>query len=342
MPETSNHADTSEEALLQMLGGAWITQLVAAAAALGIPDILAEHQTRSSQQLAADAAANPDAVRRLMRALASLEVVSETSPGQYTLTPIGDRLRASHPNSLRDFFLAETDRVHRGSWDLLVNAVRTGQPQTLPVFGKSVFDYYQEHVEEGRQFGLAMQNVSSMSAQGVLASYDFTQARAIVDVGGGNGSFVRAILERYPHSCGIVFDLPYIESQANASIQNDGLADRCSFSPGDVFKSVPAGADMYLLRFILHDWNDDESCQILRVIRSAAAPGARVLVVEMLVPENNEPGLVQLMDINMLVMTGGRERTPQEYTRLLTDCGFDRVKTIPTGTPFSIIEAQAV
>jgi hypothetical protein len=337
-----NKADTSEQALLQMLAGAWVTQIVSAAAALGIPDALEKHAARSSQQLAVGAGANPDAVHRLMRALASLGVVSEPAPGHYALTPIGDRLRSSHPDSMRHFFLAETDCVHRRSWEALADAVRTGRPQPLPVFGKSVFDYYQDNPKEGEQFGCAMQNVSSISAHGVLATYDFTQARAIVDVGGGNGSFVRAILARYPDSCGVIFDLPYIESQAIASIQSDGLAGRCRFTAGDVFKEVPADADIYLLRFVLHDWNDEESRQILRVVRQAAAPGARVLIVEMLLPENNEPGLVQLMDINMLVMTGGRERTGEEYCRLLNESGFRSARKILTGTPFAIIEGEAI
>jgi O-methyltransferase domain/Dimerisation domain len=335
-------ADTSEQALLQMLAGAWVTQLVSAATALGIPDALGKHHTRSSQQLAVDAAANPDAVHRMMRTLASVGIVSQNTAGQYALTPIGDRLRSSHPHSLRHFFLAETDRVHRRSWEALIEAIRTGQPQPLHVFGKSAFDYYQQHPEEGEQFGCAMQNISNMSAQGVLANYDFTHARAIVDVGGGNGSFVRTILARYPHACGIIFDLPYIEKQAIASIQSDGLADRCSFSSGDIFHAVPAGGDVYLLRFILHDWNDDQSRRILDVIRRAAAPAARVLIVEMMLPENNEPGLVQLMDINMLVMTGGRERSGEEYCRLLTESGFRSARKILTGTPFAIIEAEAV
>jgi hypothetical protein len=190
--EVVKKTDTSEQALLQMLAGAWVTQIVSAATALGIPDALEIHHTRTSRQLAVDTAANPDALHRLMRALASVGVVSEGNAGHYTLTPVGDRLRASHPQSMRHFFLAETDRVHRRSWEALADAVRTGQPQPLPVFGKSVFDYYQEHPQEGEQFGRAMQNVSTMSAQGVLANYDFTQARAIVDIGGGNGSFVRA------------------------------------------------------------------------------------------------------------------------------------------------------
>jgi cyclopropane fatty-acyl-phospholipid synthase-like methyltransferase len=181
-----------------------------------------------------------------------------------------------------------------------------------------------------------------MSAHGVLGNYDFSSARVIVDVGGGNGSFIRTILRQYAQPTGIIVDLAYIESQALASIDHDGLRGRCRFETHDIFTSAPAGGDIYLLRFILHDWNDDESRQILKTVRSAMAPGGRVLIVEMLVPENNEPGFVQLMDINMLVMTGGRERTATEFADLCSAAGLRVVRTIATGTPFAIVEAEAI
>ena len=243
---------------------------------------------------------------------------------------------------MRDLFLAETDDVHRRSWDRLVDAIRTGQPRPQVVFGMPTFDYYGQHVEEGEQFGRAMQNVSAMAAQGVIAHHDFSGARLLVDVGGGNGSFVRAILQQQPEARGIIFDRPYIESQAVANIREDGQTDRCRFEAGDFFSAVPSGGDTYLLKFILHDWSDEESRRILKAVRRAIAPTGRVLIVEMLVPENNEPGFVQLMDINMLVMTGGLERTATEYGALLADAGFRLVRTIPTGTPFFIVEGEPV
>lgn len=228
--ENAAASEATDRALIQMLTGSWVTQLVAAVARLGIPDRLALEQPQSSEQLARAVGADADALHRVMRALSSLGVFAEAGFGRYALTRIGERLRSGQPGSMRDLFLAETDDVHRRSWDALADAIRSGQPQPPAVFGTPVFEYYYaKHVEDGRQFGLAMQSVSAMSAQGVLANYDFSNVRLIVDVGGGNGSFVRAVLQQHPQARGIVFDLPYIESQAIAGIEQDRLDDRCRF-----------------------------------------------------------------------------------------------------------------
>ena len=338
---TSWTNDAIDQALIQMLSGAWVTQLLAAVARRGVSDQLASQQPQSSEELARAVGADADALHRVMRALSSLGVFADAGSGRYALTPIGERLRAGQPGSMRELFLAETDAVHRRSWDALVDAIRTGQPQPRAVFGTSAFEYYAEHPEDGQQFGLAMESVSALSARGILSSYDFTGSQLIVDLGGGNGSLVRSILRQHPRARGIVFDLPYMQSQAVASIERDGLHDRCRFEGGDFFRTVPSGGDIYILRFIIHDWNDAESVRILKAVRTAVAPGGRVLVVEMLVPEGNEPGFVQLMDINMLVLTGGRERTAAEYARLFSDAGLRVTRTITTKTPFSIVEGEA-
>ncbi len=295
MTKTIAPTEASGQALVQMLTGAWTTQLVAAVARLRIPDNLAIAQPQSSDQLARAVGANAGALYRVMRALSSIGVFADVGSGQYTLTPIGERLRSDHPESMRDFFLAETDDVHRRSWSALVDAIRSGLPQPAAVFGTTVFDYYGKHDAEGQQFGRAMENVSAMSAHGVLGNYDFSSARLIVDVGGGNGSFLRAVLQQHRQPTGVVVDLPYMESQAVASIEQDDLQHRCRFEAHDIFESVPTGGDVYLLRFILHDWNDDESRRILKTVRTAMLPAGRVLIVEMLVPQTNEPGLVQMM-----------------------------------------------
>ena len=193
--EATVTSESTDQTLIQMLTGAWVTQLVAAAVRLGIPDRLAVGQAQSGDRLAAALGVDAAALTRVMRALASIGVLKEMGPGQYLLTPVGERLRSGQPGSMRDFFLAETDEVHRRSWDRLVDAVKTGQPQPQAVFGLPVFDYYGKHLAEGEQFGRAMQNVSAMAADGVIANYDFSGARLIVDVGGGNGSFVREILK---------------------------------------------------------------------------------------------------------------------------------------------------
>lgn len=332
---TANGAN--EHALIEMLTGAWVTQLVAAVAKMGIPDLLSGAGGQTAEELARSTGADADALGRAMRAACSVGVFAQTDDGAYVLTQIGEKLRSGQPGSMRDIFLAETDTVHRRSWDALVDAICTGEPQPKKVLGQSVFEYYSEHVEDGQQFGRAMQNLSMMSEQGLMGNYDFSGMGRIVDLGGGNGSLLRAILGKHRKASGIVFDLPYMEAQALASIAGDGLESRCRFESGDFFESVPAG-DAYLLRFILHDWNDAASERILRAIRAAANPGARVVIVEMLLPEAHQPGFAHLMDINMLVMAGGRERTGAEYARLLEASGLKVMRAIPTGTQFFVVE----
>lgn len=332
-------AAQTDKIVIDMLTGAWVTQLAAAIARLGVPDLLAARQPQTCEQLAKAAKADPLALGRSMRALASLGVFRDTGAG-YALTSVGDRLRSDTEASMRDFFLAETDEVHRRSWDHLVDAIRSGRPQPQAVFGMPVFEYYSTHAAEGEQFGKAMWSTSAMSERGVLDSCDFSDAKLIVDIGGGNGSLLRAILSRYSNTEGIVFDLPYMGGQAVAAIRSSELGERCRFESGDFFEAVPPNADVHLLRFILHDWDDEKSIRILRSCRSALAPSGRVLVVEMLVPENNEPGFPQLMDMNMLVMTGGMERNESEYGRLLGRAGFRITQVLSTGSPFSVIEAR--
>jgi SAM-dependent methyltransferase len=317
----------------------WVTQAVAAAARLGIADRLASGP-KSPDDVASLVGANAGAMRRLMRALASVGVLAPADGGRYGLTPVGERLRSDRPDTFRDMFIAETDQVHWQSWGHMAEAVRTGAPRPQAVFGAPAFDYYAKNPAEGEQFGRAMQNVSRFVARGVLETYDFSAARTVLDVGGGNGSMVLAILARYPKLSGIVFDLPYIEGLATESIRAAGAADRCRFEAGDFFERVPSGADLHVLKFILHDWNDEESIRLLKSCRAAIAPDGRVLIIETLVPEEIRPDFVHLMDLNMLVMTGGLERTAREYGTLLERSGFRVTRVLPTPGPFSLVEAK--
>ena len=337
-----NAASASEAAtdpLIQLLTGAWAMQAVAAACRLGIPDMLGGG-AKSADEVAATARAHAGATYRLMRGLASLGVLALGGDGRFANTAIGDRLREGAPGGLKYMFLGETDHVHWQSWERVVDAVRTGLPRPKEVFGTPAFEYYEKNVEDGEQFGRAMQNVSNFAAAAVLEAYDFSNVRAIMDVGGGNGSMALAILGKYPDMKGKVVDLPYIEAQAKQTIQTAGAAGRCVFEAADFFQSVPKGADLQILKFILHDWTDEECVRILTRCREALAPGGRILLVEMLVPEEIRPDFVMLMDLNMLVMTGGRERTAKEFEKVLADAGFATTRVIPTGSPFSLIEGR--
>ena len=330
-----------EETLIRLFSGMWAMQTIACAARLEIPDRVAAGK-RTARDIAASAGTNPDATSRLLRALANLGVLEARGNGEFHLTAVGERLRKGAPGTFRDAFIAETDELHWRSWSRLEDAVRTGAPRPQAIFGTPAFDYYGKHPADGEQFGRAMENLSRLAAAAVLEVYDFSGARTILDVGGGNGSLVLSILERHPSIRGMVLDLPYIEAHANERIAASPASSRCRFASGDFFASVPQGADVHLLKFILHDWTDDECVRLLRRCREAIAPEGRVAIVETIVPEDNRPALVHLMDLNMLVMTGGRERTASEYGKLLADSGFRMTGVIPTASPFSIVEARPV
>ena len=333
-------AASADQKITQLLGGMWAMQAVAAAAKLGIADLLASGP-RTAAEIAESLDSHPGATHRLLRALASLDVLATVAGGRYELTPVGERLRTDRPTgTLKDMFIAETDTVHWRSWQHLVDAVRTGEPRPQPVFGIPVFEYYPRNPAEGEQFGRAMENVSRFAANAVLTGYDFAGVRTILDVGGGNGSMTRAILQANRGAQGIVFDLPYIEESANEQTRAEGLQDRCRFVAGNFFESVPQGADLHVLKFVLHDWSDEDSVRLLRSCRAAIPADGRLLVVESIVPEEIQPGMVYLMDLNMLVMTGGLERTAREYETLLERAGFRASRVIPTASPFSLIEAR--
>ena len=256
------------------------------------------------------------------------------------MTAVGERLRADVPGTFRDAFIAESDTVHWRSWELAADAVRTGRPQPKEVFGTPAFDYYAKYPAEGEQFGKAMQNVSRFAAGAVLEAYDFSGVKTIMDVGGGNGSLALAILEKHPEMKGQVSTCRTSSRRRSSASTPPARPTAAVSSPASFFKAVPRGADLHALKFILHDWTDDECVEILKCCREAIEPSGRVLVVEMLVPEEIRPDFVMLMDLNMLVMTGGRERTVQEFEAVFTRAGFRMTRVIPTSSPFSLLEAK--
>lgn len=337
--EAAQGGSSVEETLGRLLSGMWAMQSVAAGARLGVFDALGGGP-RHAEAVAREIHAEPLATARLLRALAGLGILEPKGDGRFGLTEAGERLRKGVPGTFRDFFVAESDRLHWRSWENLDEAIRTGRPRPVPVFGLPAFDYYGQNREEGEQFGRAMENVARFAAAAVLEAYDFSGVRTIMDVGGGNGSLALAILGRYPGMRGKIADLPYIEAQAKSAIAAAGAAARCDFEAGSFFERVPAGADLHVMKSVLHDWNDEECVRLLKNGRAALAPGGRLLVVEMLVPEEPGPGLVTLMDLNMLVMTGGRERTAREYDALFEAAGYVGARIIPTHSPFSLLETR--
>lgn len=337
--ERRSSAPPADQVLMQLLSGAWVTQAIATTARFGIPDALASGP-KTADELAAKVGANAGATRRLMRMLTGIGVFARAEGSRYRLTELSERLREDTPGSLKHMFIAETDGVHWRSWEKVADAVRTGLPRPQAVFGTPAFDYYSKYKEEGEQFGRAMANVSGFASQAVLEAYDFSGCRTILDVGGGNGSMALAILKRYAQARGIVADLPYIEAQANENIRSAGMSERCRFEAANFFERVPEGADTHVLKFILHDWNDEESLRLLKSCRSAIAPDGRLLVLEVVVPDGDGPDFSHVLDLNMLVMTGGMERTAKEYGELLARAGFRLTRIVPTASPFPVIEGK--
>jgi len=331
-----------QQVLMQITSGMWVVQAVATAARLGIADALAHLQPQESTTLAHAVGADVAALTRLLRALASLGVLAEPLPHQYALTPVGELLRSDIPGSMRDWLIAETDTPHWQAWGKLYEGVRSGQTVVPQVFGMHIYEYYAAHPQDLACFSRAMGNVSALAAQGTVQHYDFARARHIVDVGGAHGDLLLAILDANPHARGTVFDRPHVVEAARQAIDAKGYQSRCEAVGGDFFQAVPPGGDLYVLKFILIDWKDAEALRILQNCRTAITPDGKLLVIEMTIPDDNHPSPAQLLDLNMLVMTGGQERTVSEYGALLAQAGFRLMRIIPTGSPFHVLEAVAV
>jgi O-methyltransferase domain/Dimerisation domain len=331
-----------QQALMQIPQGMWIAQCVATAARLGIADALAQWQPQGSATLARAVGADASALARLLRALASLEVLAEPLPQQYALTPVGELLRRDVPGSMRDWLIAETDTPHWQAWGQLYEGVRSGRTVVPELFGMHIYEYYAAHPADLACFSRAMGNVSALAANGTVDNYDFSRVRHIVDVGGADGGLLLAILEANPHVHGTVFDRPQVVEAARQAIHAKNYQTRCNAIGGDFFQAVPPGGDLYVLKFILVDWKDAEAIRILQNCRTAITPDGKLLVIEMTIPDDNNSSPGQLFDLNMLVMTGGQERTQSEYGALLAQAGFRLSSVIPTGSPFHVLEALAV
>jgi hypothetical protein len=325
--------------VFRMLMGMWHAQILSAVAQLGVADAIAAG-ANDVAAIAAKSGANHVALQRLLNAALTLGVMTESS-GKYALTPLGETLRDAVPGSLRDFVIAETGPGHWQPWGRLADAVRTGGPMVRETLGvDDAWEYYAQHPDEGRMFARAMSNLSALAAQEVARVYDPGDVTRVVDVGGSEGMLLRGILQRVPGARGILFDRGDVIDGARESVAASEFADRIDLVGGDFFAEVPAGGDLYLLKSILHDWPDDKCEEIVRTIHRSAPAGSRLLVVEGLLPDTPQPSPVTFMDLNMLVMLGGRERTAAEYRALLGRCGYEVERVQPTGGMFSVIEAR--
>ena len=331
--------DKDFEEMMQMLTGFFVTQIAGAVATFSIADHLAKGPA-TAQQIATVEGIHSTATFRLLRACASLGLVTCDDRLRFSATPLLGTLRQNVPGSLHSLAIAWSAAGHWLSWGRFLDAVRTGESQTVPALGAKLWDYYAQKPEEGAAFTQATHGYTSGIAQEVARVVDTSTAKLAVDIGGASGTLVHSLLIANSQLHGIVFDLPEVVPSASAAAAALGLAERSKAWGGDFFTYVPE-ADICLLAHILHDWNDGEAVRILEKCRQAIRPGGRVIVIEMLLGEIGDPGLAPLMDLNMMVMLTGRERTLSEYRALLKHAGLRLSKSTPIRSPLAVIEAVA-
>ena len=320
-----------------LLAGYQQSQMLHVVAKLKIADLL-QDGPRTTAELAASAGAHEDALYRLLRTLASLGIFSELDDRRFQLNPAAEYLRSNHEASVRVFAEILGEEWMWRPWGALLESVRTGETAFDRVYGMGTFDWFQKHPDAARLFDAGQSESTRASVAAVTAAFDFTKVRRVVDVGGGDGTLLTAVLRVSPTTSGVLFDLPAVVDAAKTRF-DPALAARAEFVGGDFFKAVPAGADLYVMKSILHDWNDRDCQRILGTLRQAMSATARLIVAEDHVCAPNQPCLAKQRDINMLVRTGGRNRTEQEYRDVLTRGGLRTTRVIPTASTLVLMEA---
>ncbi len=332
--------------LRRLIGSYRITHAIKAAAELNLADHLGEGP-RGAAELAERLRANPQALYRLLRTLVSIGVLSEEDDGRFALTPVGACLRSDAPDGMRAWALCEGAEYYQGAWMNLPHAVQTGETAFEHTHGASFYQYLSQQPEVGHDFSQAMLDYARLIAKAVVAGYDFANVRKVVDIGGSHGHLLQAVLQANPTTSGVLFDRPAVVERAGQRLSGTELAGRVELAAGDFFESLPAGGDLYILSRVLMDYDDDRAVRLLQNCRRAAGPGGRVLIVQLLMPERSRGAREPLFeaavsDLNMLVLTGGRERTEGEYRALLGRAGFRLSRVVPTQALVSLFEGERV
>jgi hypothetical protein len=323
-------------ALFEMATGYWISQAVYVAAELGIADVL-KQGPKSCREIATEAGADERSLDRLLRALCTIGLIRTVGTDRFTLAARGRPLVSGVPGSLRAMVLT-LGGMHYAAWGHLLESVRTGTSAFQAAFGAPLFDYLGRDIEAGKTFNAAMTDFSTLVAHAVLLAYDFSDTGSLVDVGGGCGGLLTSIMRMYPALQGTLFDTPAVIAAADRHLEAAPGADRRALVPGNFLESVPPGADVYLMSGVVHDWNDERAVRILANCRASMAQTGRILVVECVVPDGDQRSFSTLLDLNMLVMNGGRERTKAEFQRLFAAAGLRMTRVIPTLSPLSVVE----
>jgi hypothetical protein len=332
---------STRDTLWRMTNGYQVSQAIHVVATLGIADLLKDGP-RSVDELAKATGTHATALYRILRALASIGVFAEQSDCRFDLTPLAEHLRTDVPGSLHSWAMLIGRPYQFTTWGHLLHSVRTGEPAFPKVYGMTAWEYRATHPEESAIFDAAMTGLSLAEAEAVVRSYDFSGIGVLVDVGGGKGALLAAILAANPALRGILFDQSHVVADAKDLLERAGVADRCEVVGGSFFEAVPGEADAYLLKSIIHDWDDASAIEILHKCRVAMADTGRLLLVERGIRPRNEPDPTKFIDLMMLVMLGGQERTADEYEKLYTEAGFRLTNIIRTGSLLDIIEGVPV
>jgi hypothetical protein len=339
-PDAQTSNDMSLAVALRSLStGFWVSQAIAVVADLGIADHL-KHGAKTCAELAQAVNAHPDALYRLLRGTASVGVFAEDDQGRFSLTPLATLLLADSPQSWRAAAIMSGEAWAWQPWGALAYSVKTGKPAFDHIFGVEFDAYLAHHRDAAEIFQGFMSVATAEEAMAVAPVYDFSGLTSVVDVGGGRGALLAAILKANPELRGILFDAPHVIAGAQPTLDAQGVSDRCELVAGDFFEALPAGADAYILKWILVSWDDERAVTILQNCRRAMPAQGKLLVIERIIPPGNEPCFGKLADLNLLVMYQGRHRTEAEYRALFARAGFALARVIPTNSPteFSVIE----
>ena len=325
--------------MIQFITGFWTSRAVCVAAKLGIADQL-QSGPKTVAELAAATGTHAPSLYRIMRALTGAGVFKRESDDRFALTPLSETLVTGVPGSMRWFIMSELGQEHYPAWGNLLHSVKTGEIAFDNFFGKDIWQYFAENPADAAVFNDSMSGMTAAANEAILSVYDFSQFGKVIDVGGGHGGLITSILQKNPQVKGVLFDAPGVIEGARPKLENAGLADRCETVAGNFFEAVPAGGDAYVMKWIIHDWEDEKAIRILKNCREHMQANSRVIIVDCVVPENDEPDFSKTFDLNMMVMTGGKERTETEFRELLAAAGFKLLRVIPTDVPTSIVEAQ--
>lgn len=330
-----------EAILMQMLFGPLMQQCICVVAKLKIADLVSV-SPQTVEELAAKTNCNQDALYRVLRLLASVGIFVKDKDQKFGLSPIAALLRSDIPNSMYNFAIMMGEDWLWRNWGELMFSVKTGKIAHDKVHGMSSFDFFTSNETAGNVFNNAMTNLSKGVVEPIVEAYNFSGVIKVVDIAGGHGMLLAGILKANLQVKGVLFDLPPVINGAGELLEKEGISDRVELVSGDFFQSVPTGADTYIMKHIIHDWDDALGIKILKNLRSAMNENGKVLIIEMVIPEGNEPSPSKIMDLQMLIMEGGKERTAEEYKILMEAAGLKLTRVIPTKSPYSLVEGKCM